>query len=119
MAVRRGLHALGKRYRVHAALPGLPRRRADLLFPKARLAVFIDGCFWHSCPLHATRPKANGQWWANKLAVNVDRDRNTDLHLAAIGWKVLRFWEHEPPAAVVAKIIASLPPSKLMSGTEA
>src|SRR5689334_21253539 len=81
MVVRREAHRRGLRYRVDAALPGMPRRRADLLFPRRRVAVFIDGCFWHSCPEHATIPRANREWWLSKLRKNADRDRETDLHL--------------------------------------
>lgn len=105
MLVRRGLHAAGKRYRVDATLPGMPRRRADILFPRAKIAVFIDGCYWHSCPAHATRPKSNEAWWSGKLEANVARDRETNEHLRKLGWVVLRFWEHEPPAAVVSTIL--------------
>jgi DNA mismatch endonuclease, patch repair protein len=93
LAVRSAVHALGLRYRVDWALPGT-RRRADLAFLRARVAVFVDGCFWHGCPEHATWPKANASWWRDKLEANVGRDRNTDLILKAAGWKVLRFWEH-------------------------
>jgi DNA mismatch endonuclease (patch repair protein) len=85
------------RFRVDQALVGLPRRRADITFPRARVVVFVDGCFWHSCPLHATSPKSNASWWAYKLAANASRDRETDLHLRELGWRVLRFWEHEDP----------------------
>ena len=95
MFLRRELHRRGLRYRVDAALPGLPRRRADVLFNRARVAVFVDGCFWHGCPDHKTTPAANGAWWAAKLARNVERDRHTDAHLRSLGWTVLRFWEHE------------------------
>jgi DNA mismatch endonuclease (patch repair protein) len=86
---------------VDRALPGMPRRRADMLFPGVRVAVFVDGCFWHSCPQHASVPRANQQWWIDKLRRNVDRDRETDARLEALGWTVLRFWEHEDPARAV------------------
>lgn len=105
MRVRREAHRRGLRYRVDAPLPGMPRRRADLLFSRARVAVFVDGCFWHACPEHRTSPKANGSWWAGKLAKNVERDRDTDRHLENIGWTVLRFWEHEEPEPVVDRIV--------------
>lgn len=94
LALRRELHRRGLRYRVDHPLPGMPRRRADLLFPRAKVAVFVDGCFWHSCPIHGTKPANNEAWWAQKLRRNVERDRETDAHLEAAGWKVLRFWEH-------------------------
>lgn len=95
--LRRELHRRGRRFRVDFALriAGLPRRRADLVFTRQKLAVFVDGCFWHSCPEHATRPQANRQWWAAKLAGNVARDRDTDERLHEVGWRVVRFWEHE------------------------
>ena len=95
LLLRRELHRLGFRYRVDHPLPGLPRRRADVLFTRARVAVFVDGCFWHGCPEHKTSPANNAAWWATKLARNVERDRETDAHLLALGWKVLRVWEHE------------------------
>jgi len=91
------LHRRGLRYRVNYAFrePGLTRRRCDVAFTRCRVAVFVDGCFWHACPLHATSPKANESWWRAKLDRNVDRDRDTNGQLRAAGWTVLRFWEHE------------------------
>ncbi len=105
LAIRRLVHAGGLRYKVDVALPvvGL-RRRADLLFGRSKVAVFVDGCYWHSCPEHGTRPKANAAWWAEKLAANVSRDRDTDRRLAEAGWVVLRIWEHEDPGAAAQKI---------------
>ena len=79
----------------------MSRRRTYMLFTRRRIAVFVDGCFWHSCPLHATVPLANRQWWVEKLRRNVDRDRETDRHLEGLGWTVLRFWEHENPSSAV------------------
>jgi len=114
LAIRRLLHARGMRYRVDAPLPGM-RRRADLVFSSARVAVFVDGCFWHGCPEHGTQPKHNAAWWANKIAVNAERDRDTDRRLAADGWTVLRVWEHEAPetaAAQIAQIVASRQPGR-------
>lgn len=72
-----------------------------MVFGGRRVAVFIDGCFWHSCPVHATTPKANREWWVAKLQRNQERDRQTDQHLHDLGWTVLRFWEHEDPVAAV------------------
>lgn len=95
MLLRRELHRRGLRYRVDAKLPETPRRRADVLFPRRKIAVFVDGCFWHACPLHATAPQNNGAWWRTKLEGNVARDRDTDQRLNDLGWTVLRFWEHE------------------------
>jgi DNA mismatch endonuclease (patch repair protein) len=95
VALRRELHRRGLRYFVdRAPLKGL-RRRADLVFPRRKVAVYVDGCFWHSCPEHATKPRNNAQWWADKLAGNVARDRDTDARLAEAGWTVVRVWEHE------------------------
>lgn len=71
------------------------RRRADIVFTRAKVAVYVDGCFWHSCPDHATVPKANRDWWIEKLAANVRRDRDTDERLHSAGWEVVRVWEHE------------------------
>jgi DNA mismatch endonuclease, patch repair protein len=95
LLLRRALHGLGVRFRVDHPLPGMPRRRADLLLIRARIAVFVDGCFWHSCPVHATRPATNAAWWRAKLDRNVERDRDTDQRLEHLGWCVMRFWEHE------------------------
>jgi DNA mismatch endonuclease (patch repair protein) len=107
LAVRRELHRRGRRYFVQRAiLPG--RRRPDIVFPRAKVAVFVDGCFWHSCPRHATRPKTNGTWWAEKLARNVARDRQTDADLEAAGWRVVRVWEHEPATSAADVIEAAL-----------
>lgn len=104
LAVRRSLHALGLRYRVDFAPLG-GRRRADIVFTRQRTAVFIDGCFWHGCPDHATIPKSNVAYWAPKLRRNFERDRETDSLLRAAGWTVLRYWEHED-AQIVARSIA-------------
>lgn len=105
LRLRKLLHGRGLRYRVDAPLP-LPgvRRRADLLFVGARVAVFVDGCYWHSCPEHRSTPKNNSEWWSRKLATNVDRDRDTDLRLADAGWRVVRVWEHEEAEAAAARI---------------
>ena len=94
LAFRRALFAAGLRYRVDHRIAPL-RRRADIAFTRWRVAVFLDGCFWHSCPLHATMPKANREWWREKLQANVTRDRHTDDVLAGQGWRVVRIWEHD------------------------
>jgi len=104
IAVRRLLHAAGLRFRVdQAVLPGI-RRRVDIVFAHARVAVFIDGCFWHCCPKHRTHPKANANWWAEKLRTNQVRDRDTNRRLAAAGWRVERIWEHEDPMRAAARV---------------
>lgn len=106
LALRRELWRRGLRYRVDVApISGL-RRRADMVFTRARVAVYVDGCYWHSCPDHATVPKANHEWWIAKLEANVTRDRDTDARIRVVGWEVLRVWEHEPIAHAADRIEA-------------
>jgi DNA mismatch endonuclease, patch repair protein len=95
LELRRKLHAAGLRYRVDQPVLPDQRRRADLVFTKAKVAVFVDGCFWHVCPQHATWPKSNAAWWRAKLAANVARDHDTMRRLSDAGWTVVRVWEHE------------------------
>ncbi|HXO43106.1 MAG TPA: very short patch repair endonuclease [Thermoanaerobaculia bacterium] len=103
MELRRALHARGVRFRLHRQdLPGRP----DLVVPRLRLAVFVDGCFWHACPEHSVRPQANREWWASKLAANVARDRRNDIRLREIGWEPLHVWEHQD-ANAVADVVAA------------
>lgn len=104
LLVRRELHARGLRFRVDAKPEMDMRVRGDIVWRSLKLIVFIDGCFWHGCPQHATRPAANVEWWATKLDGNVARERRTDAELKRRGWEVLRFWEHEEPAAVADEI---------------
>jgi DNA mismatch endonuclease (patch repair protein) len=92
MILRKALWRQGLRYRVNTRIEGL---RPDIVFPARRLAVFVDGCFWHGCPLHYVRPRSASGFWAAKLAANVARDRTQTLHLLGKGWDVLRFWEHQ------------------------
>ena len=101
MLIRKEAHRRGLRYRVDAPIPGMPRCRADMLFTRRKVAVFVDGCFWHSCPEHTSIPRANREWWVAKLQANQARDRATNTHLQGLGWTVLRFWEHEDPRAAV------------------
>lgn len=108
VALRKALHSRGLRYRVDAPLPGIPRRRADILFSRAKVAVFVDGCFWHSCPHHATQPANNGRWWAEKLQRNLERDCDTDQRLVEQGWVSLRIWEHETLETAVAAVERAL-----------
>lgn len=106
--IRRLVHAQGLRYRVAARpLPDL-RRTADLVFRPAKVAVFIDGCYWHGCPEHYVPPKTNSGYWSEKVARNIQRDRDTDQLLEKAGWLVLRFWEHEPSDACADKITAAV-----------
>lgn len=108
VAVRKLLHASGMRYRVNVPVPGMPRRTIDIAFPKVKIAVFLDGCFWHGCPEHATHPRVNAEWWRAKLDKNTARDLETTEHLAAEGWTVLRFWEHEVPDDVASAVRATV-----------
>lgn len=111
LALRRELHRRGLRYRIELPLPGLPRRRADVVFPRAKVAVFVDGCFWHACPTHGTQPARNDVWWAAKLRRNVERDAETNAHLEALGWRVVRVWEHESTVAAADRIWACVRPN--------
>lgn len=104
MAVRKLLFASGLRYRVDWALPFDKRRKADIAFTKCKVAVFIDGCFWHGCPDHYSPPNAHADYWSDKLAGNRKRDQQTVQMLNADGWRVLRFWEHQTPESVAAAI---------------
>ncbi|MEU6453626.1 very short patch repair endonuclease [Streptomyces sp. NPDC047065] len=111
VAVRRALYRAGLRYRVELPVPGMQRRRIDIAFTRVKLAIFIDGCFWHGCVAHQSQPKSNVEWWRDKLDRNMARDRETVEHLKHLGWTVLRFWEHEAPAEIVARIHATVAPS--------
>lgn len=104
--IRRLLHAQGFRYRVDPPirLPGVRLIRPDVAFTRVRLAVFIDGCFWHGCPEHKGRPKTNTHYWGPKIVGNAARDQRQTEALVDAGWTVLRFWEHESPEIVVAEI---------------
>lgn len=106
LAVRRLVHASGLRYRVdYAPLPTNKRSRADLVFTRVKVAVFIDGCFWHGCPQHHTFPATHADYWRSKVQGNRARDARTDAALREAGWTVLRFWEHEDPVAVAGRIV--------------
>ena len=118
LLVRRALFATGLRFRVDFAPGSNRRRRADIVFTRTRLAVFIDGCFWHGCPIHGTSPKLNADYWTPKLARNIERDRDTDQELRGDGWTVARYWEHEAPLSVAEEIrslVIDLQESKTMS----
>jgi DNA mismatch endonuclease (patch repair protein) len=117
LALRSALHAMGYRYRKDLRLD-LPQRRVrpDIAFTARKVAVFVDGCFWHACPQHGSQPKNNEWYWSPKLLRNVERDREADAALAEAGWLVVRLWEHVPVADAVAAVVAavggprSLPP---------
>ncbi|MEN2420226.1 very short patch repair endonuclease [Streptomyces rimosus] len=106
--IRRLVHAQGLRYRVCARPLADLRRTADMVFRPAKVAVFIDGCYWHGCPEHYVAPKTNSGYWSEKVERNVTRDRDTDERLTSEGWLVLRFWEHEPSADCADKIAATV-----------
>jgi DNA mismatch endonuclease, patch repair protein len=113
LAVRSELHARGLRYRVDIApLRGI-RRRADVVFTRARVAVFIDGCFWHGCPEHATWPRHNAEFWRTKIETNRRRDLDTDRRLSEAGWGIVRAWEHEAPSEVADRIESVLAARRL------
>jgi DNA mismatch endonuclease (patch repair protein) len=103
-ALRRELHARGIRYRIHVPVLTKPRRVADVAFSGLRVAVFVDGCFWHGCPAHATWPKQNAEFWRAKIEANMARDNDTDERLRAEGWKVIRVWAHEEPKIAAVRI---------------
>lgn len=111
IAMRRQLYRIGLRYRVDYEVLKKPRRVADVAFPGLKIAVFVDGCFWHGCPEHASWPKQNAEFWRQKIEANRLRDRDTNERLRGEGWKALRFWEHESPvvaAEAVAGVVASI-----------
>lgn len=106
LKVRRRVHAAGLRYRVdYAPLLGHRRHCADLVFTRAKVAVFVDGCYWHGCPEHHRQPTSNSDYWSAKVSGNRDRDTRVNALLTDAGWTVLRFWEHEAPADVAARIV--------------
>lgn len=109
VALRSELHRRGLRFRKDLPLRAPGRVvRPDVVFPAARLAVFVDGCFWHACPLHGNQPRANTAYWRPKLERNVARDRAVNEALTAAGWHVLRAWEHEPAAEIADRVQATL-----------
>lgn len=91
LMLRECLWKFGFRYRLHYRLPGKP----DIVFPGKRIAIFVDGCFWHGCPVHGVRPKTNKRFWREKINGNIERDERNTTQLTANGWTVLRFWEHD------------------------
>lgn len=95
--LRRALHRRGLRFRVQLKVPGNRRRTIDIAFTRVRLAVYVDGCFWHGCPAHHKLPRTNSEWWQWKVELNQRRDTSTSAALEAAGWQVLRIWEHTDP----------------------
>ena len=108
LAVRRRVHAAGCRVRVGFAPRPELRGKADIVFTRRKVAVFVDGCFWHSCPEHGTMPTANREWWELKLARNAERDAETNQLLADAGWTVIRVWEHEDVGTAAERVQATL-----------
>lgn len=104
MALRREIHRRGLRYRVNLRIPGVGRARPDIVFTRRKVAVFVDGRFWHRCPDHASFPTVNADWWNAKLERNVRRDRATDEDLARAGWTVIRVWGHEDPGLAADRV---------------
>lgn len=104
LALRRALYRGGLRYRLHRRPIASVRREADVVFPSRRVAVFVDGCWWHGCPAHRSAPSANRDWWSAKFAATRARDRETDRRLAEAGWTVVRVWEHETPESAAVAI---------------
>ncbi|MDP4015145.1 MAG: very short patch repair endonuclease [Candidatus Nanopelagicales bacterium] len=111
LALRSAVHALGLRYRVDKQpLPQL-RRRADLVFTRAKVAVFLDGCFWHGCAEHHRPATLNSGFWARKVTDNIARDKGTDGHLVDAGWRVIRIWEHDDPQQAARRVAAAVRPT--------
>lgn len=108
LALRSLLHRQGLRFRVHRRPVAGLRRVADIVFPTEKVAVFVDGCFWHVCPDHASWPVSNADFWSEKLIRNAERDRETDVRLAEEGWNVVRVWEHEDPAEAASLVVAAV-----------
>ncbi|MGW3547134.1 very short patch repair endonuclease [Janibacter hoylei] len=108
LALRKELHRRGFRFRVQYRVEGLPRRRVDIAFTRRRLAVFVDGCFWHRCPEHCVVPKSNRDWWLWKFDTNARRDADTDRRLSELGWSVMRIWEHVDVDAAADTVAAAL-----------
>ena len=109
VALRSALHRAGYRYRKDLRLDlGVVKARPDIVFTRARVAVFVDGCFWHACPEHSKPPSQNTGYWGPKLARNVERDRRYDEALTEAGWTVVRVWEHEPLTDAVAAVADAL-----------
>ena len=109
LRLRSALHRRGLRFRKNLQVGvGTRRPRADIVFTRQRVAVFVDGCFWHGCPQHGRKPSSNSGYWDAKLTRNAERDRETDALLSAAGWRVIRVWEHETTDDAVAKVEAVL-----------
>lgn len=104
LSICKELHARGLRYRLHVPLLTKPRRVADIVFSGAKVAIFVDGCFWHGCSEHASWPKSNAQFWREKIETNRARDADTDRRLQTSGWRVVRIWSHESAGEAAERI---------------
>jgi DNA mismatch endonuclease (patch repair protein) len=104
LAIRSAVHRMGLRYRVDVAPLPDRRRRADIVFPRQRVAVYVDGCFWHGCPEHGLVPRAHRDYWLEKIGRNRERDAETDAALREAGWMVVRVWEHEASTVAAARV---------------
>ena len=119
LALRSALHALGYRYRKDFRID-LPQRRVrpDIAFTRRKVAVFVDGCFWHACPEHGSQPKNNEWYWSPKLRKNVERDKAADDALTQAGWTVVRLWEHVPVTDAVDAVVRAVGrPATRLPGT--
>jgi DNA mismatch endonuclease (patch repair protein) len=112
LATRRLAHAAGLRYLVDSKPEPALNRKADLVFRGPRIAVFIDGCFWHGCPVHHRLPVRNREYWDAKVKRNVARDIDTNVQLTRLGWTVQRYWEHQTPAEIVNDLKARVHSTK-------
>ena len=120
LLIRRELHRRGLRYRVSRRVVLGLRSAPDIVFGPAKVAVFVDGCFWHGCPQHATWPASNAEWWRTKIERNQQRDLATDAVLSAAGWEVIRIWEHDDPveaADLVERIVRRRRPGGTQAGS--
>ncbi|MHB8689421.1 MAG: DNA mismatch endonuclease Vsr [Candidatus Dormibacteraceae bacterium] len=106
LRLRRHLHRLGLRYRLGRRIAATPPVIPDLVFVRARVAVFVDGCFWHGCPTHGVQPRVNASYWSAKISLNKRRDRVADQNLVGLGWQAVRIWEHEDASEAAAKVEA-------------
>ena len=108
VVLRKLLHRAGLRYRVAYPVPSMPRKTIDIAFPGRKVAIFVDGCFWHACPEHGVSPRNNSEWWLVKLESNRRRDAETTAALESSGWTVIRLWEHEVPDPGLSTVLACL-----------
>ena len=105
MSLRRELHRRGLRFFVHRRVVADLRAEADVLFPRRKIAVFVDGCYWHGCPEHRTFSKTNEQFWLKKIEGNIERDARVSSTLTDRGWTLVRAWEHEPTSQIADRIV--------------